>query len=138
MQTVGNFPYLALAQLAQSLVEDEGIPALVPDQYLAGLEWRYITAIGGVRLQVPPEHAEAARALLANPQPLGPEDLDRFGEANEKDRCPACGSEAITRDPVLNRAKAVTMLLPPVALLLWLHVALGTSGLQCSDCDHTW
>lgn len=138
LKTIGNFPYLALAQLAQTRVEDEGIPALVPDQYLAGLEWRYTTAIGGVRLQVPPEHEEAARALLANPQPIDPADLDAIGPAGEGDRCPSCGSEEIRPSRLRHGAKALTMLLTPVVLLLWPVFLLLSYRLHCMSCDHEW
>ncbi|HEX2641534.1 MAG TPA: DUF2007 domain-containing protein [Thermoanaerobaculia bacterium] len=138
MKTVGNFPYLALAQLAQTVVEDEGIPALVPDQYIAGLEWRYTTAIGGVRLQVPPEHEEAARALLANPQPIDPADLDTIGKVDEESRCPSCGSEVIRPSRLRHGAKALTMLLSPVFLLLWPVLVLGSYRLHCMTCDHEW
>lgn len=138
MKTVGNFPDLASAQLAQSLVEDEGIRALIPDQYFAGIDWLMSTAIGGVRLQVPPEHAETALARLARPEPIAAGDLAQFGEPRDEDRCPVCASESIAPRPYRRRVKAVTMFSIFLFLLVGPFVLFIPDRLHCSSCGHTW
>src|SRR5258708_1768584 len=105
------------------MLEAEGIPAAIPDQHLAGLDWRMGNALGGIRLQVAPEHAEAATAVLGQAEPVDPSELDRLANATEpptdKDVCPSCGSRAIAAERSRRRAKALTMLFFPFLLLLW-------------------
>ena len=47
MATVGNFPDLVSAQLAQSVLRERGIATLIPDEYLAGVDWQ-LHLYGGV------------------------------------------------------------------------------------------
>ena len=61
--TVGAFPTSAEAQLAKNLLEAEGIPAFVEDDATADL-WHLSSPFGETKVQVAPEHAEQARALL--------------------------------------------------------------------------
>ncbi|HYU31278.1 MAG TPA: DUF2007 domain-containing protein [Thermoanaerobaculia bacterium] len=65
--------YLSLAEadLARSMLQAAGLEAQVRDEYLAGLNWYYIPAIGGVRLEVPADQWEDAQDLLsAEPDPI--------------------------------------------------------------------
>lgn len=129
MQTVGNYPDLASARVAQSLLEAEGIEAVIPDEYLAGVDWQLGTAIQGVRLQVRDEDAEEARDLLAQPVPA------------EGEPCPRCGSDAVTPARWKQRIKALTLLVPilaPVIVLLWPLFALVRPSMQCTACGHRW
>jgi ribosomal protein S27AE len=140
--TVGNYPDLASAQLAQSLLEAEGIPSSIPDQHLAGLDWRLTGGLGGVRLQVAPELAEAAIALLAQTPDFEDSELDQLAEdsapPSDHDACPSCGSSSVASEASRRRAKALTMLFFPVLLLVWPFLAATTRRLQCSTCGHTW
>ncbi len=52
------------AEIARGLLESEGIPASLADENLVRMNWSFALAVGGVRLLVPPEAADAARAVL--------------------------------------------------------------------------
>ena len=52
------------AQLIRSLLEAAEIPAIVADENAALSTGGYSVATGGIRVQVPEEHAEAARQLI--------------------------------------------------------------------------
>jgi len=63
MITIATYYNIVDAELAKSRLEDNGIQAFVADEasYLIG----YGAVIGGVRLQVPDEDVERAKAILA-------------------------------------------------------------------------
>ena len=82
VETVGNYPDLASARVAQSLLKDAGIDADIPDEFVSGVDWGLNSAIHGVRLQVTDEDAEAARMLLAKGKPIDGEVGDASGEAS--------------------------------------------------------
>jgi len=52
------------AQLLKSVLEDSGIPVLIPNELSAQTMPHLILAMGGVRVQVPEEHEETARKLV--------------------------------------------------------------------------
>jgi len=141
MKTVGNFPDLVSARLAQAMLEGEGIPSTIPDEHLAGLDWRMSGALGGVRLQVSDEHAEAAAALLEQGTMVDSAELDRLAVGNDQvpdtEICPSCGSSSIGPARPRRRAKALTMLFFPF-LLLAPFLAASRRKQICSACGHTW
>jgi hypothetical protein len=53
------------AQLLKSVLEDSGIPSVIPNEYSAQTMPHLILAMGGIPIQVPEEHEAAARALIA-------------------------------------------------------------------------
>lgn len=61
--TVETFIDTGLAEIARMMLESEGIPVLLHSAGHASLIGGL--AVGGVRLQVPREHEEKARTLLA-------------------------------------------------------------------------
>jgi len=65
MITVATLPELSDAYLLRSMLEANGIAAFIPDENTAQTDWNYITAIGGIRVQVPSDLAEKARPILA-------------------------------------------------------------------------
>lgn len=140
--TVGRYPDLASAKLAQSMLEAVGIAATVPDEGMAGLDWRLVPGLGGVRLQVAAEDAEAAAELLAGDHPLDAAGVDEMAgdvaPATDRDACPACGSAAIAPARLRRRAKALTMLFFPVLLVVWPLIALVPRRLVCASCGHRW
>lgn len=129
MRTIGNFPDLASAQVAQSLLQAEGITATIPDEFLAGIDWQMSTALQGVRLQVAPEDADDAEALLAT---LTPTDAEPASDV-----CPSCGSAAIGPAPWRRRLKGLFMLFPPLVVLAPL-LLFGRHTLVCSACGRSW
>jgi hypothetical protein len=73
--TIRSFWYLAEAELAKGLLESAGIHSLLFDENIVSMGW-YANAVGGVKLQVAPEDAEAANEILSQPIP---EDFEATG-----------------------------------------------------------
>lgn len=133
MIVIGKFHDVASAEVAQSALEANGIPAWIPDSNLAGLAWTLGTALGGVRLQVREEDAEAAAALLA---PLDePEDIPETEGVRQ--RCPNCRSEYIVRDDQ-RRLKVAMMLFWPFALVALPLLFSRWGRMKCGECGKTW
>ena len=64
--TVATFHGLWEAELAKARLEADGIGSTIPNANLIRLHWGILPAVGGVRLQVREEDAEAAAAILAS------------------------------------------------------------------------
>jgi hypothetical protein len=62
--TVGVFQFVAEAELMQSSLEDQGIPAYLANDHIIAMDWLLSTAVGGVMLQVANEDAEAAMQII--------------------------------------------------------------------------
>jgi hypothetical protein len=60
------------AQLLKTVLEDSGIPVLLPNEHSAQTMPHLILAMGGVRVQVPEEHEETARKLIADFEAAAP------------------------------------------------------------------
>ena len=69
MVTVGSYTYPFEAHVARGRLEAEGIPAYVADEHTINMYSLYSVAMGGVRVQVPDEYAERARAILQSAEP---------------------------------------------------------------------
>ena len=137
MKTVANFPDLASAQLAKSLLESEGIEALIPDEHLAGIDWRLGTAIQGVRVQVDDEDAEEARGLLEGDDVAVDEEMLESADAiPAADLCPRCGSSETASPKWKRRLKAATLIFP-LLIFAWPFLAAG-QRLACTSCGHEW
>jgi hypothetical protein len=96
--TVARFRDLSEALLAKAMLESAGIECFLADQDLVRMDWLYSNAIGGMRLQVKEEDADAATEILKQPIPSNFE-LDGTGEAYEQRRCPNCQSLDIQFEP---------------------------------------
>lgn len=129
MQTIANFPDLISAELAQSLLEAEGIESTIPEENIAGLDWRWATALQGIRLQVADEDAGAARALLAETSEIEREPA--------VDVCPKCGSAEIAQSQWKRKLKGVTMFVP-FLILVWPFVMWMEPKMECASCGHRW
>lgn len=74
METIRSFPDVMQAWLAQSSLESAGIECRLLDDNMVRLDWGASIVLGGVKLQVKPEDAETALALLDQPVPEEPGD----------------------------------------------------------------
>lgn len=134
METVANYPNLASAKVGWSLLKSSGIATLIPDEFLAGLDWRLITALKGIRLQVAPADVDQARWLLAQGSPvpeLSAEDDD------DREACPRCQSTLVGPPPWQRRLKAATFLFPPL-VGLWPIFASASGNRTCFSCGLAW
>lgn len=129
--TVAQFRDLPEALMAKGALESVGIEAFLNDENLVRMDWFYSNAIGGMRLQVKPEDAEAAESVLNGPVPQSFQ-VEEVGEY-EQPRCPKCGSDEVT-----------TLGADEENLAIWRLQARGISiprerdVWRCSACGHEW
>lgn len=131
METVGNFPDLASAKVAQSLLDAAGIDASIPDEYLSGVDWQMTTALHGIRLTVAPEDAEAAREILEA------EFKEDTGDDPDAERCPRCGSDRVGDPRWRKRLKGLSFFFFPVLILYPLFARFAPRN-ECYTCGHRW
>ncbi len=65
MTTVANLGTLDEAMILRSMLEADGIPVLLPDEYSLQNEGFGSFALGGVRVQVPEDFADRAAEIVA-------------------------------------------------------------------------
>ena len=68
--TVARTEMAPEAHILRGRLEAEGIPAFVQHEHHVTLDWFISNALGGVRLQMPVEHAQAAIDVLKAVAPL--------------------------------------------------------------------
>ncbi len=127
--TVRQFRDLPEAVLAKGLIESAGIEGFLADDNMVRMDWFYSNLVGGIKLQVKPEDAVAARELLEQPIPQA-FDVEGLG-TYQQPRCPKCESLDITFEE-LNK---------PVAYgTAWVGVPvpLHNRGWRCKSCGHAW
>ena len=88
--TIRTFRDLPEALLAKGSLESAGIEALLADDNVIRLDWFWSNLMGGIKLQVDQEDAEAANRILDQPIPEG-FDVAGVGEYQQP-RCPRCQS----------------------------------------------
>jgi hypothetical protein len=64
LTTVATFQLPAQAELARNALTDADIPAVVTDGEVIAMDWLLTNAVGGVKVQVRPEDADRAAAVL--------------------------------------------------------------------------
>jgi len=76
MVTIRSFPDVMQAWLAKSSLESAGIECYLVDDNMVRLDWGISIVLGGVKLRVKPEDAEAALVFLDQPV------LEELGDDN--------------------------------------------------------
>ena len=124
--TVATYSMPAEAHILRGRLEDEGVRAYITDEETVAVAWHLAQAIGGIKVQVAPEDAEGARAIIAREPTLQ--------EIEEE-----TGSEVDVRGSTARRALLASflgLLFPPLQLYsLWLVCSLlfsrdGLSGVR--------
>jgi len=87
---IRRFRDLPEALLAKGGLESAGIEVALADDNMVRLDWFISNLLGGVKLLVKSEDAEAARQILDQPIP-DELDVEGVGEYRQP-RCPKCGS----------------------------------------------
>jgi len=88
--TLRQFRDLPEALLAKGGLESAGIETFLVDDNLVRLDWFYSNLLGGIKLKVRTEDADAANEILSQPIPEVV-DVEGVGEY-EQPRCPRCQS----------------------------------------------
>jgi hypothetical protein len=126
---IRRFRDLPEAQLAKGSLGSSGIECFLTDDNMVRMNWFVSNFLGGVKLLVNREDAEAAAAILDEPTP---ETLDVEGVGEyEQPRCPECQSLDVNFEQ-LNRKVAYT------SAWLGVPIPLHTKAWTCRSCGHRW
>lgn len=123
--TVDRFLHPTEAHIAAGRLESEGIPVYLLGINHASVNWLIANALGGIRLQVPYQFAEEARAILSTITSVG--DIEGGPE-----QCPDCGSANATSHSTSWKISLLAVHLFSIPLR-W-----GKDQRQCDDCGNTW
>ncbi len=127
--TMRKFRDLPEALLAKGSLESAGIQAYLVDDNMIRMDWFISNLLGGIKLNVRPEDAEAASEILNQPIP---EILDVEGVGDfEQPKCPQCHSLEVSFEE-LNRPVAYLTAYAGVPLPVYKH------GWTCHACGHAW
>jgi len=127
--TIRKFRDLPEALLAKGSLESAGIESFLGDENMVRMDWFISNLLGGIKLKVKPEDAEAANEILSQPIPEGFE-VEGVGEY-EQPRCPKCQSLDIAFEE-LNK---------PIAYgSAWVGLPLPVhrKAWRCHSCRHGW
>lgn len=124
--TIATYSQVYEADLSRAALRAHGIDCFLPDAHSASLNLAYVSAVGGVRLQVLEQDAERALELLR----LGDDDEDD-GDDEDGPRCPRCGSQYA----YLEWSASVIWL---SIVLLYLPLLFLTKRWSCRKCYHCW
>src|SRR5277367_2653568 len=95
-EIIGRYRDLTQAMVAKSILDSADIECFLADDNLVRMDWLYSNLVGGIKLVVRHEDAEAANKLLSQ---ITPEKFDVPGVGEyEQPKCPNCGSMDITFD----------------------------------------
>jgi hypothetical protein len=127
--TIRRFRDLPDAYLAKGVIESAGIESFLADDITVRLNWWWSNLLGGVKLRVDAEEADAAQEILRQPIP---ESVDIEGVGNYlQPHCPHCQSLDVNFEE-LYRPIAY------VSLYLGLPLPVHRKGWICHSCRHTW
>ena len=127
--TVRQFRDLPSADVAKSVLQSAGIEAFLQDDNIVRMDWFYSNLLGGIKLRVSPENAEAADEVLAQSIPSTFE-VQGVGDFAQP-RCPKCNSLEVTFTG-LNKPVAYTT--------MWVlaPVPLSSNLWKCESCNSEW
>jgi hypothetical protein len=117
------------ALLAKTSLESTGIECFLTDENMVRVDWFWSNLLGGVKLHVKAEDADAALEILEQPTPEGfvVEGVGRY----ERPRCPNCNSMEISFEE-LNKPVAFA------TAYFGVPIPLHRNGWECHSCGHQW
>ncbi|MGB9195549.1 MAG: DUF2007 domain-containing protein [Terriglobales bacterium] len=127
--TLRQFRDLPEALLAKGSLDSAGIQTYLADDNMIRMDWFYSNLLGGIKLKVRAEDAEAANEILNQPIPEVV-DVEGVGEY-EQPRCPRCQSLDIAFQELnkfLSYGSAYVGFPVPVTNKAW----------TCHACDNQW
>ena len=131
---IRQFVNVAPALLAKSVLDSAGIECFLADENTVRIDWLYSNAIGGVKLLVREEDAEAASELL-DQAPLNEFEIPESGMFKQP-QCPKCGSNDVSYKGLMRNlaygtiaAATFAVGIPfPVSHIAW----------YCKNCKNVW
>jgi hypothetical protein len=117
------------AQLACSALRASGIEAIIADAHIVTANWLYSNLVGGVKVLVPSDDADAAREILDSTAVVQTTDQP---EADDEASlvCPRCGGHEIAPMTRGKRLAVLSMLLVNFPLFPVKH------QMQCKTCGY--
>ena len=124
-----KFRDLPEALLAKGSLDSAGIEAFLGDDNTVRVDWLWSNLLGGIKLLVDSENAEAANEILSQPIPenFDIEDVEDY----QQPRCPRCQSLDVSFEELYK----------PIAygsLFLGLPLPVHRKGWICHSCRYTW
>jgi hypothetical protein len=124
-----KFRDLPEALLAKGGLDSAGVESVLVDDNIVRMDWLWSNLLGGVKLLVDAENAEAANEILSQPIP---ENFDFEGSKDyQQPHCPQCRSLDASFEELYK----------PIAfgsLFLGLPLPVHRKGWICHSCRHTW
>jgi len=117
------------ASIAKSILDSADMESFLFDDNVIRLDWLWSNLMGGVKVLVREEDAEAARELLDQNVPEK-FDVEGVGEYDQP-RCPRCQSFDVTLDGLDRR-------LAYASLWVGLPIPITIAGWKCHSCGHSW
>jgi hypothetical protein len=117
------------ALLAKTSLESTGIECFLGDENIVRVDWFWSNLMGGVKLHVKAEDADAALEILEQPSQEGFE-VEGIGRY-ERPRCPNCNSMEISFEE-LNKPVAFA------TAYFGVPIPLHRNGWKCHSCGHQW
>jgi hypothetical protein len=121
--TVDRFFHPTDAHIAAGRLESDGIPVFLLGINHASVNWLLSNALGGIRLQVPAQYVDEARAILADTVQASSE---------QNDSCPNCGSNDTS---AMSNSRKIAFL---AVHLFSLPVPWRNSRRHCQACGAEW
>jgi hypothetical protein len=129
-----RFRDLPDALLAKSILDSADIECFLIDENIVRMNWLWSNLVGGVKLWIRPEDADAAELL--DQDWLGSFVIGGVGEYKQP-RCPNCQSFDISFRELIKRAAYASILGMWFAGFIPL-ITLHRLGWKCHSCGHSW
>jgi len=130
LTTIAKFRDTPEALLAKGALESAGIECFLGDDNVVRLDWFISNFIGGIKLRVHEEDADAARQIL-NQKPEPSYEVEGVGTF-EMPRCPKCNSLDVRYEDFDKSVALVSLAV--LKLPIKLHNKLWT----CGECGARW
>lgn len=126
--TIRQYRDLTEAMVAQSVLDSAGIAAVLRDENIVRIHWAWSNAVGGIRLEIKQEDAEAAEEVLSQPIPAIIETGDY---SYQQPTCPYCQSLDVGFD-FMNEKIGYSSTLRAVS------IPWPKNSWKCHTCGHEW
>lgn len=117
------------ALIAKTSLESAGIDCFLADENIVRIDWFWSNLMGGVKLHVKAEDADAALEILEQSSLEGYE-VEGIGRY-ERPHCPNCNSMEISFEE-LNKPVAFA------SAYLLMPISIHSKGWKCHSCGHHW
>ena len=122
--------YEILALLAKGFLESAGVESFLIDETTIRMDWLWSNLLGGVKLCVNQEDADAASQILSQeiPEKFSIDGAEDF----EQPRCPQCQSLDISYEDLNKPATYAS------TFLLSLPIQVSCRRWNCQSCGYVW